>query len=668
MTKVHRRCPVIFLTMISTIWWSCRALAEESPSLAELSLEQLSDIEIVSVSKRMGSVLDAPASVYVISHDSIRRSGATSIPEALRLAPSVEVARRGSHEWSVSIRGFNNSISNKLLVLIDGRSVYSPLYAGVFWDVQDTLLEDVDRIEVISGPGGALWGANAVNGVINIITRSATETEGGFAETGGGNEERMFAGFRYGGHIAQDTAMRAYIKTFERDSAKDTAGRNANDDWRMVQGGFRLDWEPPGDDHLTFQGDVYSGEEGGRFESDFALGGLPGDEFRDEVEVSGGNLLGRWSREKAAGDQWRWQVYYDHTRRHIPATGREVRHTLDMEFQYNYALIDDHNFLWGAGFNLTEDHIDNSLTTAFQPDSRTDQTLSAFFQDRLTLKDEKVFLTVGSKFEHNDYTGFEVQPNLRLSWLASREQTLWTAISRAIRIPSRLDSDVQLTRLIAAPDNSSPIYATYSGNPNSRSEKLIAYEAGYRIQVKDTLSFDVALFYNDYDSLQTFEPEAPIVVNETPGYTLMPYVIGNEMEGHSYGGVLVTKWQPMPNWRLEFHHSALRLQLHAGANSGDNMSEVLPDNSPENQSAVHSFVNLPNNLSLYGGLRYVGRLPNQQVSGYTAFDMTLQWQARENISVSLTGKNLTDSGHLEFGSADMNEIERSLYGRVKWKF
>ncbi len=670
MATQNRRCVFIFLTAISGLLYSHIAFTHEaSETLADLTLAQLSEIEIISASKQVGSVLDSPASVYVISRENIRRSGANSIPEALRLAPGIEVARVGSHQWAISIRGFNNSIANKLLVLIDGRSVYSPLYAGVFWDVQDTLLEDVERIEVVSGPGGTLWGANAVNGVINIITRSATETQGGFAEIGGGNEERIYGGFRYGGHPAEDLAMRVYVKSFERDGTVTISGQDAGDDWRMAQGGFRLDWSPSSDDQLTLQGDIYSGREDDLFDSDFALGSLPGDSFRDETQVSGGNLIGRWGRQKNNGDQWRWQIYYDHTQREIPASISERRNTMDVEFQYNYAPFRDHNLIWGVGFRLTEDHIDNSLSTAFVPGSRSDQTLSAFFQDEVTLKDKELFLTVGSKFEDNEYSGFEIQPNLRLTWLIDDEQTAWAAVSRAVRIPSRFDTDLRLIRAVSAQGSESPVYASYLGNPNFQSEELVAHEAGYRIQARDNLSFDISFFYNDYDLLQTFEPGEPIIVSEpAPGYTIIPNVIGNEMEGESYGGVLVSKWQPLSNWRLEFHYAALKMQVHTKPGSGDVISEDLQDSSPNNQFSVHSYVDLPRDLALYSGLRHVGAISRQDIPAYTALDMTLQWRARENFTLSLVGRNLTDSAHIEFASSDLREVERSIHGRITWKF
>lgn len=418
---------------------------EPSIDIKGTSLIELMNMKITSVSKTEERLSDAPAAVYVITHDDIRRSGVTSIPEALRLAPGVHVAREGAHSWAISIRGFNSDITNKLLVLIDGRSVYSPLFAGVFWDVQDTLLEDVERIEVISGPGGTLWGANAVNGVINIITRSAQDTLGGFAEFGGGNQEQGFAGLRYGGKLGEDAAVRGYLKTFSRDSFRRADGERAIDDWQMNQGGFRLDWQQSEADLFTVQGDIYSGKEDGMFRDDFILGTVPGPDFKDQSDVAGGNLLGRWERQLSETSDFQLQAYYDYSKREIPGTYDEARDTFDIDFQHHFKLGRRNDILWGLGYRWTRDDIDNTTFATFTPDSRSDETFSAFLQDKIDLWDEKLFLTLGSKFEHNDYTGFEYQPNARLSWLPTERQTLWAAVSRAVRTPARLNTDLRLT-------------------------------------------------------------------------------------------------------------------------------------------------------------------------------------------------------------------------------
>ena len=631
------------------------------------SLIELMNMKITSVSKTEEKLSDAPASVFVISHEDIRRSGVTSIPEALRLAPGVHVARQGAHSWAISIRGFNSDISNKLLVLIDGRSVYSPLFAGVFWDVQDTLLEDVDRIEVISGPGGTLWGANAVNGVINIITRSAEDTQGGFAELGGGNEEQGFAGFRYGGKLGENAALRGYLKSFKRDASRSADGGHAIDEWQMSQGGFRLDWQQSEADLFTVQGDMYSGKEDGLFRDDFTLGTLPGPDFKDQSDVAGANVLGRWQRQLSGTSDVQLQAYYDYTKREIPGTYNETRDTLDIDFQHHFKPGARHDILWGAGYRLTRDELDNTLFATFTPESRKDETFSAFLQDKIDLWEEKLFLTLGSKFEHNDYTGFEYQPNARLTWLVSERQTLWAAVSRAVRIPARLNSDLRLTAPV--PGLPFPLYINVNGDRDFESEELLAYEAGYRVQVRDDLSFDLSLFYHDYDKLLTQEPGTPVVVIDPPTlYIVLPNTLDNGMTGESYGGTLVANWQPTSAWRLQFQYAYIDLQLHNKPDSLDVSAQNAEGNSPEHQVSLYSFVDLPHDLSLYTGVRYVDHLPNLGIHSYTALDLSLAWSPRDDLAFSVTGQNLTDGGHVEFGSAMGNEVERSIFGKVTWQF
>ena len=641
------------------------ASAQDVSDLLDLSIEELATLRVTSVSRLEESLSDAPASVFVITAEEIRRSGVMSVAEALRLAPGVEVARRSTHEWSITIRGFNSDLANKLLVLIDGRSVYSPLYAGVFWDVQDTLLEDIERIEVISGPGGTLWGANAVNGVINIITRSAADTKGAFVELGGGNEERGFAGLRYGGTLGDDIAASAYVKYFDRDSSKEIGGGDGIDDSHLAQAGFRMERESGESSLFTLQGDVYGGASAGVFRDSFTLGTLPAG-TEGETDVAGANVLGRWDREFDNGDLT-LQIYYDYTRRDIPNTYKESRDTVDIDFQHHWAFGDRNDVLWGVGFRESSDELDNTLFASFEPANRDDQTWSAFFQDKIELS-ERLYLTLGSKFEDNDYTGFESQPNARLSWLMDERRTFWAAISRAVRIPSRLDTDLRLTLPFPIPGIPFPVYVTVAGNPELDSERLVAYEAGYRIQAGDRLSFDVTVFHNDYEDLQTVEPQPPVIVAVPPlPYALVPNLLDSRMAGESSGATFVANWQPASSWRLRFQYSRFDLDLETEPGSLDQARPNLTGNSPEDQLAVYAFAELPRNLSLYTGIRYVDALPNQAVESYTAVDVNLAWQARERMRASIAVQNLNDSRHLEFRDG-ANQIERSASIKVTFSF
>ncbi|MDG9668694.1 TonB-dependent receptor [Hahella sp. CR1] len=621
--------------------------------------------KVTSLAKRSETLQDAAAAVFVISRDDIRRSGVTSIPEALRLAPGVEVTRKGANSWGVALRGFNHDLSNKLLVLIDGRSVYSPLYAGVFWDAQDTLLEDIVRIEVIFGPGGTLWGANAVNGVINIITRSSQDTQDGFAELGGGDEEKGFAGVRYGGRLGDYTA-RAYVKAFDRDDSLLLDGEDARDGWRMGQGGFRIDRKTPLD-HYTLQGDIYSGSEEGEFRDDFTLGTLPDDPQPGKSTFVGGNLLARWERENVDRSGLRLQSYYDHTRRNIPGAYNVKVHTLDVDFQYHFRASSRQEVTLGAGVRVVQDQLDNTLFATFEPDQRTMKTYSVFAQDKVDLWRERLYLTLGSKFEYNDFTGFESQPNARLSWSVSDDQMLWASASRAVRVPSRLDADLTLTAPLAIEGIPLPIYVNVNGNEDFHSETLKAYETGWRYQPLDELSFDLAFFYNEYDDLQTMEPEAPLIIPDpTIPYIVLPNALANGMEGRSHGGTMSTQWQPVSFWRLRFQYAYLDLDLKSKPESSDVSAENIEDNSPRNQYSVLSFLDLPHNLSLYTGFRFVDELQSLGVDDYTALDMSLGWKASNDIEALLTVQNLTDKGHLEFGGN--KEIERSVFARLIVRF
>ncbi len=650
----------------------CGGAAHAEPvgaELLDLSIEELADLKVTSASRISESLRNTPASVFVITAEDIRRSGVTSIPEALRLAPGVEVARRSAFEWSVSIRGFNSDLANKLLVLIDGRSVYSPLFAGVFWDVQDTLLEDVERIEVISGPGGTLWGANAVNGVINIITRKAGNTQGGYGEILGGNEERFIGGFRFGGTLGESVAARAYLKYVERDDSLTSRGDTAVDAMRMSRAGFRLDWDGGTDDGFTVLGEAYSGETDGLFAETFTIGTLPAGTFRDSVDISGANALARWQRRLGDGADLQLQAYFDHTRRDIPNVYDERRNTFDVDFQHHLRLGSRNDFLWGLAYRDTRDEIDNTLFASFEPPSRTFRRYGVFVQDRVELAPDALYLTLGTKLGYNDYTGTEHQPNVRLAWHPDRRQTLWTAVSRGVRIPSRLDRDLVLTIPAAAPGIPLPFYFIVTGSEDFEAEELLAYEAGYRLQQSENLSLDVSVFRNEYDDLQTNEPDEPILVLVPPlPHVIVPSHLDNNMRGDSYGGTVVVNWQPLAGWRLRGQYAYLHLDLDTTAASLDVSSPSLAGNSPEHQAAVYSFLDLPHGLSFYAGVRYVDELPNQAVGSYVAVDVNLAWRFRTNAECSITVQNLTDDNHPEFEGGTGNLIERSAYLKLHWSF
>ena len=421
---------------------------EREEDLTTLGLEELMNIEVTSVSKKLEKRSGAAAALYVITEEDIRRSGATSIPEALRLVPGVEVSRIDSNKWAIGVRGFGSRLARSMLVLIDGRSVYTPLFAGTYWEVQDTLLEDIDRIEVIRGPGGTLWGANAVNGVINIITKHSRDTQGLLATAGGGTEERAFGSARYGGTLGETFTYRLYGKYFDRDGGFVPRGDDY-DAWSMSRGGFRTDWAMGPQDTLKVQGDLYDGDAGQhavitRFRPPFTQ------VVEDDATLSGANLLGRWRHEVSDRSDLALQAYYDNTYRREPSF-RERRNTFDLDFQHRFGIPWRQEIIWGLGYRLTADNTGSVPTIVFRPRDRSDDLYSLFAQDEVTVIEDKLRLIVGSKFEHNDYSGFEFQPSGRLVWTPAGSHVVWGSISRAVRTPSRLDHDLELTAPPIAP-------------------------------------------------------------------------------------------------------------------------------------------------------------------------------------------------------------------------
>jgi iron complex outermembrane receptor protein len=633
-----------------------------SPSeLKKLSVEELLDIDVTSVSKYPEKLSAAAAAVAVLTQEDIQTSGFTSIPEALRLVPGLDVARVDSHTWAISSRGFNDVFANKLLVLIDGRTVYTPLFSGVFWEVQDTLLEDIDRIEVVRGPGATLWGANAVNGVINIITKSARDTQGLLVSSGGGTEDRGFANVRYGVKVDDNAFLRIYAKYFDRDSSVLPDDTTAHDAWDMFRAGFRLDWEPTNQNSFTVQGDIYTGNQ----DEDYLVPTtrFP---FAGKIEatdtVSGGNLLGRWSHSFSADSQLTVQAYYDRTERDSPIFG-EKRDTGDIDLQHRFSLGERQEVIWGLGFRATHDDVTNSLNVSLLPDSRTLSLYSAFVQDEISIVPELFRLTLGSKFEHNDFTGFEIQPSARVLWTPGHSQTFWASVSRAVRTPSRAESDIVLNP--APPVPLPPGSITILGNPNMDSEELLAYELGYRVQPIDQLKLDLTAFYNDYDHLRTLEPTIPGPVS--------PSKVANNLFGESYGTEISATAQVTNRWRLQGSYSYLEVQLHRKSGSRDSSTEATTEgSSPHHQFFIRSLVDLGWNIQFDSTLRYVDVLPAQKIPSYLTLDLRLAWSPRKDLEFAIVGQNLLDDRHPEFAptfiGTQQTEVERSVYGTVVWRF
>lgn len=657
-----------------------------TPSLAaptkitDLSLEQLLETEVTSVSKRPEPLASAASAIFVISQEDIRRSGATSIPEALRMAPGLEVAQIDANKWAITSRGFNAFSANKLLVLMDGRTLYSPLFSGTLWNVQDTMMEDIERIEVIRGPGAALWGANAVNGVINIITKPSADTQGALLTAGTGTKELGFGGGRYGGALNDHTTYRVYAKSFYRDDLERADGTRANDDWYQWRSGFRVDSKPDSPYAFTIQGDAYNGNADAATTIPIATAPYAAT-IDNPSNVRGANLLSRFTRTTGPDSELMVQLYYDLTKSNDRLLG-DHRDIVDLEMQYRFQAADRHEITWGAGYRFLHDQIDNSTTFSFSPASRSDSLFSAFLQDEVALVDDLLKLTVGSKFEHNDYSGFEVQPNVRLAWTPDSTNTVWAAVSRAVRTPSQADQNIRIqsaavpAALIPPLAGFAPgtVLITTNGNEAFDSEEVVAYELGYRIQATSRLAFDTALFYNDYRKLRTTPPANPaILIPATdPNYVAeLRYAAGNTMDGETYGLEIVADAKPLEWWRLQIAYTFLRMTLHESG-QGLYAGEAAEGESPRNQFSIRNLMDLGNTVTLDTWLRYVENLPTYGLDSYVTLDVRLGWQAQPGLELALVGKNLLNDHHTEFGQQFINivpsEIARSVYGKATWSF
>jgi iron complex outermembrane receptor protein len=603
--------------------------------IADLSIEELGNIQVTSVSRHAERLADAPASIFVITGEDIRRSGATRLAEALRLAPNLEVARSSASSYAISARGFNNTIANKLLVLIDGRTVYTPLFSGVFWDAQDVMLEDVERIEVISGPGATLWGANAVNGVINVITRRAADTQGIFAYGNAGNLERGY-GARYGGTLGEGGSYRVYGRSFDIFNTSNASGATASDGWSKGQAGFRTDWGTAANG-FTLQGDAYRGS------LDQAN--------NDNTSISGNNLLGRWNRDLADWGQLQIQSYFEHTERDIPGAFAERLNIFDVEFQHGLRPIGAQRLTWGGGYRHGDDRVTNSAVLAFLPADRSLRWASVFAQDEIALADN-LRLTLGAKFENNYYTGTEPLPSARLAWKLQPQRLIWAAASRTVRAPSRIDRDLFTT--VVLPGGPTPL----NGGPDFVSEVVKVYEVGYRAQPSAQVSYSVSFFHNIYDKLRSVEP--------APGGSV---VLGNKMEGTGDGLEAWGSYQAAKNWRLSAGAFLLRQRLRLKPDSGDTLGVSAAGNDPAHQWLLRSSFDLPNRTELDIGVRRVGALPNPSVPAYTAADIRIAWRLQRELELALVGQNLFASSHAEFGdAATRSEMARGAYAKLRWTY
>jgi len=632
------------------------------PDLKRLSLEDLGNLIVTSVSKTEEPLSRVAAAVTVVTNEDIRRSGATTVPEALRFVPGINVARQTANSWAVSSRGFSSITSEKLLVLTDTRSLYTPLFSGVFWDMQDLLLEDVDRIEVIRGPGAVQWGSNAVNGVINITTKSAKDTQGAYIQSSAGTEERFGVKARYGGRVGTG-AYRVFGQYTDRGSTF-TTGTSQRDDWKLGHVGARADWDSDPVYSFTLQGDVYRNDTG-RLAPSVSVTGRPGPAGELRTQAAGGNVLARWRRRPSTESDLEVRVYYDRTHRADPSFVDDLD-TIDADLRQRSTLSRRQELTWGANYRFTSNRNVGAGVFALAPPISHDQVVSGFLQHQIQLGNS-VRLSTGTKLEHNDFSGVEIQPSVRAAWELSPTQTIWGAVSRAVRIPTRFERDIAIDVTNPA---ANPVVRLL-GNPDFDAERMVAFEAGYRAEVSQLLLLDVAAFHNRYRGLASLEFDTRFT---SAGRTVIPIVNQNLTDGHAQGLDTKATIAPIAPWRVSVTSSLTWMNLNPHGQDL-NRGAFLEDTTPRHQLGVRSLLDLGSKMELDAQFRHltqIRRIPlitnGTGLPGYAEMDLRLAWHASRQFEAALVGQNLLHDHHAEFGpAAARGEIQRGVYASITWR-
>jgi iron complex outermembrane receptor protein len=656
---VGRGAPVALAVMLLL---PARADAQSNDDLRRMTLQQLMQVEVTTVSREPEPSGTTPAAVFVITQDDIRRSGATTLAEALRLAPGIQVARIDASRWAIGMRGFADRLARSMLVLMDGRAVYSPLFAGTYWEVQDTVLEDIDRIEVIAGPGGTLWGANAVNGIVNIITKPASDTQGVLVSAGAGSIDAGVGVVRYGGAVGAHGHARAYFKAADRRNEHDVSGGDY-DTSHLFQSGFRGDWNPGGRGAWTLQGDVYGERLAQRAVSTSYAPPFSAVSRRDSP-LAGGNVLARWSGRPGTGGDVQIQAYYDRTYRDERPV-RETRDTADVDFQQRQPEWKRQALVWGAGYRVTSGRITAFETTSFSPPSRTDSLFSAFAQDDFTLVPLRLHAIGGVKMEHNDYSGFEVQPSARLLWTIDRDNTFVASVTRAVRTPSRVETDYTTTS-VASPVV--PAFVRLLPDPDFHPEELTAYELVFRTRPAARAYVTVSGFFNHLDDLLSTELATPLVESDSQSTRLiLPVSFMNGLHGNSQGVELTGDVRPTSWWRTTVHYSYLQIRIARDPLSRDVSQERRYEGlSPNHQVQIQTGIDLPRAVAVDWTWRYVSDLAVGPVPDYATSNLRVSWQPRRGVELAIVGKDLQDDHHLEWpadGGTGI-EISRSVFASV----
>lgn len=640
--------------------------------LANMNIEDLMNIEVTTASKQAQSLSSVAAAIYVVTADDIARAGATNVPDALRMVPGVDVAQMTASMWAVSIRGLNSRFGNKLLVLVDGRSVYTPLFSGVYWDALDVDMSDIDRIEVIRGPGGALWGANAVNGIVNIITKHASTTQGGSVEAQTGTTSPVNTRVAYGGTLGEKGFFRVYARYFRIDDLELDSGQKATDGWQALRVGLRADWESSDRDTFMLTAMANSAHEGQT--SAYPSFEPPYRQLRDErFPVSNWSVVGRWQHRSSTSSTQTLQLYYDRSRRLMPEID-ERRDNFDVDFQSTHSLSNRWQLTWGAGYRRSADDTRGTFLVRLDPERRTTTLWSAFASNLFTLS-PNVDLRVGMKAERNDYTGWEFQPSARIRWAPIENHTVWASAARAVRTPNRADNDSFIPVSAFPTDMNVPGLVTIIGDDEFKSERLTAYELGYRVRPKDNLFVDVAAFYNVYDRLRTFEPagEPWLEMNPVP-HLIIPYRYDNKLKGETAGFEVAAYYQPTPRWNLAGTYSYFAERLRYTDDSQDAFNLVGSErvgSVPRHKFSIRSSVDLGSSWRFDTNLYYVGKLQAGNIPAYARLDAQLTWSPTKDLSLTFGAINLTNLRHRESEPTlfeRTTQPERNIYLRLTWRF
>ncbi len=646
-----------------------RAQNQPPLDLAQANIEDLMNLTVTSVSKRQQTLAHTAAAVFVVQAEDIRRSGALNLPDVLRMVPGVDVEQINASSWAISIRGFDARYSNKVLVLIDGRTVYSPSFSGVYWEHLDMPLEDIERIEVIRGPGATVWGANAVNGVISIITKSSKHTQGGSLTAGGGSQTNGLGLLQYGGSVGQQETYRAFAEGFSVGDAAQADGSPADDRWQRWHTGFRSDWDPTPHDSLMVEGDLSLNKSNQTQWKGWVQ--TPYDVYYNQpAQDTGGNLLARWDHRSAGGAETSLQTYYD-TYRRTDYGVPEVQRIFDLDFQDHLAAGGRNDIVWGVGFRSSMSGLSPGDWVALRPPWKTDRLFSAFLQDEIRLSNS-LWLTAGCKIEHNAYTGFEPEPSLRLAWAPpGGSYTVWAAASRAMRQPSRVDTAIwaNLETVPIAPGMVESIQM--SGNPNIKPEELRDYELGYRREFSPSLSLDADVFFSIYHHLESVEPLPIAFVPGYPVQVIVPLQYGSGSHGVDSGGEVSLNWNASPRWRIRPGYAYLNSNIRLDPAAQQTGTTDVAGDFPRNMLKFRSVMDLSAKVQFDQSLYYSARVPGSAIPGHARLDLRLSRKLGESAELSVVGQNLLRPRTWEFGNSWGvlgTQVERSVYGQLRWRF